>query len=201
MPAVATQPVTYGKDASLARFSVARYQKMIETGILDTNDKVELLEGYVVLKMSRNDEHDGGIHVVDELIRSKLPPGWTARIQLSLKLSDSQPEPDVLLARGTARTYARRRPIASDVGLIIEVANTSLQRDTEDKPRIYARACIPIYWVIDVTNGHIIVHAQPSGPADAPAYADVRTIQPPDVVPLVLDGVTVATIPASELLP
>ncbi len=46
-------PVTYGQDASIARFSVARYQKMIETGFIKPEDKVELLENYVVLKMGR----------------------------------------------------------------------------------------------------------------------------------------------------
>jgi hypothetical protein len=54
-----TIPVTYGDAASLARFSLARYQKMIETGILTSEDKVELLENYVVLKMPRNPPHDG----------------------------------------------------------------------------------------------------------------------------------------------
>ncbi len=201
MPAVASQPVTYGQEASWARFSVAKYEQMIETGILDTHDKVELLEGYVVLKMSRNPEHDGCIHVIDEVIRPSLPQGWTPRVQLSLQLSDSQPEPDIVLVRGTARNYARTRPVASDVGLIIEVANTSLLRDTNDKARIYARAGITNYWVVDVTNGKILVHSNPTGPIDAPAYADVCTMQPPDVVPLILDGVTVSKISVADFLP
>jgi hypothetical protein len=54
-------PVTYGLDASIPRFSLARYQRMIETGILTPEDKVELLENYMVLKMPRNPRHDSTI--------------------------------------------------------------------------------------------------------------------------------------------
>ena len=57
------QPVTYGDSASLAKFSVSRYQRMIESGILTVDDKVELLENYVVLKMPRNPPHDGTIQI------------------------------------------------------------------------------------------------------------------------------------------
>ena len=201
MPAVATQPVTYGQEASWARFSVARYRKMIETGILDTNDKVELLEEYVVLKMPKNPPHDGTITMVQRVLHRIVPSDWVIRTQLSLELPDSQPEPVFLIARGDVREYFQRHPSARDLGIVMEVANTSLMRDTKDKARIYARAGVPVYWVIDVTNRKIMLHSQPSGPSDAPAYADVRTIQPPDVVPFVLDGVTVATIPAADLLP
>lgn len=201
MPAVATQPVTYGQDASWARFSVARYQKMVETGILDTNDKVELLEGYVVLKMSRNPPHDGTVMVVSDAVLPRLPLGWALRTQMSVELADSQPEPDGAVVRGKSRDYTKRHPLASEVGVAIEVANTSLLRDTKDKARIYARAGIPAYWVIDVANEEILVYTQPSGPTDAPSYADMVNIRPPDAVPLVLDGTTVAMIPAKDLLP
>jgi Uma2 family endonuclease len=201
MPAIASQPVTYGQEASWARFSVARYQKMIEAGILDTNDKVELLEEYVVLKMPKNPSHDGTIMLVQRILFRNTPAGWGIRTQSSLELSDSQPEPDFAIVRGDDRDYMNRHPTSDDLGIVVEVANTSLLRDSKDKARIYARAGIPIYWIIDVTNGQIVTHFKPSGPTEAPAYADVRTIRPPDSVPFVLDGVTVATIPASDLLP
>src|SRR5436305_15301703 len=83
MPATAT-PVTYGSDASIAQFSVARYQRMVETGILTPEDKVELLENYVVLKMPRNPPHDNSIDRVDDAIRPHRPVGWRLRIQSSI---------------------------------------------------------------------------------------------------------------------
>src|SRR5690349_9819130 len=92
-------PVTYGLDASMARFSLARYQRMIETGILTSADRVELLENYVVLKMPHNPPHDGTFDLVKAAIPSQTPSGWLFRIQQAVALSDSQPEPDFSLAR------------------------------------------------------------------------------------------------------
>src|SRR5438477_4753717 len=100
MTTTTAQPVTYGDAAALARFSVARYQRMIEAGILTTEDKVELLENYLVLKMPRNPPHDGTIDLVKAALPGVVPPGWLLRIQQTVVLSDSQPEPDFAVARG-----------------------------------------------------------------------------------------------------
>jgi Uma2 family endonuclease len=194
-------PVTYGLDASIARFSVDRYQRMIETGILTSEDKVELLENYVVLKLPRNPPHDGTIQLIDEALAPKIPAGWRMRIQLTVVLSDSQPEPDFAIVRGNARTYLARHPSPADVGLIIEVADSSLLRDQRDKTRIYARGGIPCYWIVNLVDRRIEVFTQPSGPADIPAYSSFQVYQPGDAVPLVLDGVTVGTVPGDDLLP
>src|SRR5215510_8038181 len=121
-------PVTYGLDASIARFSVARYQRMIEAGILTAEDKVELLENYVVLKMPRNPPHDGSVQLVSETLFPVIPQGWRLRVQLTVVLPDSQPEPDFAIVRGNARTYMARHPGPPDIGLVIEVASSSLLR-------------------------------------------------------------------------
>src|SRR5437899_372254 len=99
------QPATYGHDAAIARFSVARYQRMIEMGILTDEDRVELLENYVVLKMPRNPPHDGTIDLLKAALPGRVPVGWLLRIQQTLVLADSQPEPDFAVVRGTPRTY------------------------------------------------------------------------------------------------
>src|SRR5438128_5034918 len=116
---IAAMPVTYGHDASIARFSVARYQRMIETGILTSEDKVELLENYVVLKMPRNPPHDGTLQLIGEALTPALPPHWRLRVQSAIVLSDSQPEPDFAVVRGNARTYLTRHPGPADTGLLI----------------------------------------------------------------------------------
>ena len=194
-------PVTYGRDAPFPRFSVARYQKMIEAGILTPEDKVELLENYVVLKMPRNPPHDGTIQIVDEALGPYIPSGWRLRNQLTVELTDSQPEPDFAVVRGNSRTYLTRHPTAADTGLIIEVANSSLLRDQRDKTRIYARAGIPVYWIINLVDRRVEVYTQASGPTAVPAYGAFQTYQPGDAVPLVLDGATVGNVPAADLLP
>ena len=201
MTPTAIQSVTYGHDAAIARFSVARYQRMIETGILTAEDKVELLENYVVLKMPRNPPHDGTIDLLKAAIPGLIPSGWLLRIQQTLVLSDSQPEPDFAVVRGGPRTFLTRHPGGGDAVLVIEVADSSLLRDQRDKTRIYARAGISCYWIVNLVDQRLEVYTQPSGPTSAPAYGAFQTFQPGDVVSLFLDGNLVGTVPFADLLP
>lgn len=201
MTPAAAQPVTYGLDAAFPRFSVARYQKMIADGNLTPDDKVELLENYLVLKMPRNPPHDGTILRISKRLGRRLPGGWDLRSQSAVVLPDSQPEPDFSVVREVPDDYTSRHPTASDTGLIIEVANSSLLRDQRDKTRIYARASIPTYWIVNLVDQRIEVYSQPSGPTLNPAYGSLQTYQPGDEVPLVLDGAIVGSVPVADLLP
>jgi Uma2 family endonuclease len=200
-PTTAATPVTYGLDASIPRFSLARYQRMVESGILTPEDKVELLENYLVLKMPKNPPHDGTIDLVKAALPPHIPPGWLLRIQQTIVLSDSQPEPDFAVVWGTPRSYLTRHPGAADIGLVIEVANSSLLRDQRDKTRIYARGGIAVYWIINLVDLRVEVCSQPSGQTAVPDYGSFQTYQPGDSLPLVLDRGTVGTIAVADLLP
>lgn len=199
--ATTTTPTTYGFDASIAKFSVARYQKMIETGILTGDDKVELLENYVVLKMPRNAPHDGTIDLLLAALPPLLTPGWLPRVQQTVVFTDSQPEPDFAIVRGTPRSFIMRHPLATDVALLIEVADSSLLRDQRDKTRIYARGGVPFYWIVNLVDRRIEVYSQPSGPAAVPDYGFSQLYLPGDDVPIVLDGQSVAIVHVDALLP
>ncbi len=201
MSTLTAQPVTYGHDASIARFSVARYQRMIETGVLTPDDKVELLENYVVLKMPRNPPHDSTIDRTLDVLYPHKPKGWRLRVQSAIALSDSQPEPDFAFVRGSATDYENRHPAPADIGKLIEVADSSLLRDQRDKTRIYARAGVPVYWIVNLVDHRIEVYSQPSGPTGQPAYASFQIYQPGDDVPIVLDGNTVGGVAVSDLIP
>jgi Uma2 family endonuclease len=198
--AIAATPLTYGHDASLARVSVAGYQRMIASGALAAEDKVELLENYVVLQMPHNPPHDSTIQrMLRPLLRS-LPGGWDLRVQSAITLSDSEPEPDFAIVRGSSADYESHHPFAADVALVIEVADTSLARDRHDKGRIYANAEIANYWVVNLLDRRLEVYREPS-PAEAAAeYAASQVYQVGEDVPLVLDGNTVALIAVAELL-
>jgi Uma2 family endonuclease len=200
MSQVITAP-QFGGLHSLRRFSVAEYHRMIQSGILSDEDRVELLEGYVVLKMPRNPPHDGTIQKILKRLGRKLPPGWDARRQSAVTFSESEPEPDVTVARGDECSYMTRHPGPADVGLIIEVAETSLDRDRNEKARIYARAGIPIYWIVNLVDFRIEVRTSPNIVSGQPAYTHQQDYHPGGDIPLVLDGVTHATIPVQDLLP
>jgi Uma2 family endonuclease len=199
-PAPPARPVTYGLDPSAYRFSVDQYHRMIQAGILGEDDPVELLEGYLVLKMSRNPAHDATIQFIQRRLYRVLPEKWDLRTQLAISLGESEPEPDFAVVRGEAQNYLTRHPGPADIGVVIEIANTSLQRDLDDKARVYAQAGIAAYWVVNVTDRSVEAFTRPSGPVAQPAYADRRTVRPPDALTLTLDG-TAVTLPAADLLP
>jgi hypothetical protein len=174
---------------------------MIEAGILTPEDRVELLENLVVRKAHRTPAHDGTIDLLRAALPGRVPAGWRLRIQQTLVLSDSQPEPDFAIVKGTPRTYLARHPGAADTGLVIEVADSSLLRDRADKTLIYARDGIASFWIIDLVDQHIEVYTQPSGATAMAAYGALHTYHRSDAVPLVLDGNTAGTVPVAELLP
>ena len=196
----APQPTTWAY-ASFRPFSVAEYEKMIEIGILDDEDKVELLEGYVVLKMSRDPAHDGSIDLAQDAVRSVLPSGWLTRVQGAVTLTNSVPEPDVCVVRGTKRSYLRRHPGPADIGLLVEIANTSRDRDLIDKARIYAHAGIPWYWVVNLIDNRVDVFSSPSGPTAGPTFAQKVEYHIGGAIPLTLDGAVVGSILVRDLLP
>jgi Uma2 family endonuclease len=188
-------------EASIMKFSVARYDWMVNDGILTPEDRVELLENYVVLKLPHDPAHNGTVLRISKRLARRLPPGWDIRCQSAVVFSDSQPEPDLAVVPEDKDDYTTRHPSATAVRLLIEVANTSLLRDQQDKARIYARGNVACYWIVNLDDRRVEVHTQPSGPCDAPAYASVVNYAATDSEPLVLDGVAVATVPVADLLP
>ncbi|MCI0699940.1 MAG: Uma2 family endonuclease [Planctomycetia bacterium] len=200
---------TFKADASFRTFTVDEYDTMVQAGILTDTDEVELLEGYVVLKMPTHPPHDHALCVLTELFVLMQFSGWVVRGQNTAKLSGSRPEPDVALARGDRRTYTNRHPNPQDFGLVVEVSDSSLARDEQDKTRIYARDSIPVYWVVNLVDRRVEVFTDPTGPnppAGAPGGSDphyqTRNDYPAGtMVPVVLHGVTVGSIPVDELMP
>jgi Uma2 family endonuclease len=197
-----TTPLPWqGMNAGFRRFSVAEYHKLIELGILTEDDNLELLEGYLVHKMSRNPPHDVTLDLIQETLPRLLPAGWRLRSQSAITLATSEPEPDGAIVRGNARTYTVRHPGPADIGVVIEVADSTLDGDRLDKGRIYARDGIPCYWIINLVDRQIEVYTAPSGATATPAYAQRQDYHAGDDATLSLDGATVATIAVTDLLP
>jgi hypothetical protein len=183
------------------RFTVDEYHQLIQAGILTEDDPVELLEGWIVPKMPRGPAHDTAIELTNEALRSRLPTGWRVRVQSAITTIDSEPEPDLAIVRGSIRNNLGRHPGPEDIGVAIEVVDASLGRDRKDKGRLFARAGIVCYWIVNLTDRLVEVYTDPSG-ADANAgYRQRRDYGIDDAVPLVLDGQERAQIPVAEMLP
>jgi Uma2 family endonuclease len=190
-----------GRISGFRRFTVAEYHKLIDIGMLTEDDDLELLDGHLVKKMSKGPAHDGTLKKVEKRLLRVLPSGWDTRNQSVLALSASEPEPDLLVARDDPDGYTTRHPTAGDAGLVIEVSNTTLDTDREDKGPVYARAGIPEYWIVNVVDTQLEVYTDPDATTDPPAYRTRTDFAPGQDVPLVLDGQTVATLPVADLLP
>jgi Uma2 family endonuclease len=134
----------------------------------------------------------------------RLPNGWCLWPESTIVLdASSAPLPDFAVIRGASPLEygdPDRYPGATDVGLVIEVAVTSLRDDLTTALEQYARALVPAYWVIDVPGRRILVHTEPRVVDGRGEYARVETHRPGQHVPLVLDGQEVARIPLDEVV-
>jgi Uma2 family endonuclease len=187
-------------NGSLLRLSVAQYHAMARAGILDEASPVELLEGYLVTKLTKNPAHVLAKRRLRGAIERVLPSGWFPGSEDPFTTSDSEPEPDLAVIRGDPERYAERHPLPDEIALLIEVADSSLRRDQTLKKRIYARAGVPAYWIVNLVDRRIEVYTTPSGPVDVPDYAERVDYGEGEAVPLMLDGQELGRLAVSEVL-
>lgn len=172
------------------RLTVARYKKMIDVGILDENDKVELIRGELVVKVPIGNPHAGCVNRLNRGLILGVGDRAIVGIQNPVQLADSVPEPDVSVLAPRADDYAAKTPTPPDAFLIVEVADSSLDYDRNVKGPLYAENGIPEYWIANLIDRCLEVHRQPRPDG---TYADVRTLRPGDTADVAaLPGVTVA---------
>ncbi len=202
MPTSGTQsPTPLLSVAGFRKFTPAQYHKLIDSGVILEGEPIELLEGYMVEKAVRNPPHQMSLRRLTARLPRVLPAGWFLEIQGAISLADSEPEPDGVILRGDETACDGRLPTPADIALVIEVSDSSLAFDRRDKGRIYARAGIPVYWIVNIPERQIEVYTNPDQAANPPLYWTRTDHGIADTVPVVLDGVTVATLPVAELIP
>jgi Uma2 family endonuclease len=201
-----TNDLAPGVDAAIPtdfvyRLSVEQFHQMVRNGILGEDDPIELLDGWLVPKMMKNPEHGVVTELVRRALEQILPTGWHIKAQEPVTLSTSEPEPDVMVVRGQLLDYLHCHPKPGDVALVVEVADTSLERDQTIKKRLYAQAGIPIYWIVNVLEKQLEVYSDPSGPSQPPDYRQRRDYGTSEEVALVLEGREAALLPVRSMLP
>jgi Uma2 family endonuclease len=185
----------------MRRWTVDEYHTLIRAGVFARDERFELLEGWIVAKMSRNPPHDASMELTRAELAKRLHSGWHPRVQSAITTADSEPEPDVAVVQGTARTYSSRHPGPEDIALLIEIAQRSLTEDRSDKGRIYARAGIAVYWIINLVDMQVEVYTDPTGPTNSPQYRKREDFRAGQSVPLTIAGQVLAPVPVSDLLP
>jgi Uma2 family endonuclease len=184
---------------SVFRLSVDDYQEMGDRGILTPDDRVELLDGYLVVKPMQNSPHATAVTRLTKWMARKTPPGWEPRSQLPVTLSVSVPEPDGVFARGDDTTYAKRHPLPAEIGLVVEVSDSTLAIDRDAKALIYARDGLPVYWIVNVVDLQVEVLTDPDTATGQ--YLITTIFKPGDTLSVVLDGVAVGDVAVDDLLP
>ncbi len=192
----AAHPVSEIIDATetLYRLTVEEYEQI--AGFLD-DDRVELIDGYLVKKMVKNPPHVVACARAAAAIARPAPAGWHTRPGEPIRITGrTELEPDVALARGVIDDYASRHPEPADIALVVEVADTTLAKDRRRR-RTYGPAGIPIYWIVNLPSRRVEVYTSPS----ADGYESRVDYAPGAVIPLVIDGETVGEVAVSDILP
>lgn len=198
MPAILQPPIPPA-DFRLHRFTVAEYDQMIRDGTID-GKPLELLDGWIVEKMPKNAPHDNAILRLQRRLMKLLGDEYLVRIQSTIELDLSMPDPDVAIVAGPEERFDENRPDANDIILVIEVSETSLAQDRGFKARLYGRNKIPVYWIVNLKDRVIEVHTLPRNGKNL-GYRNSVVYRPGDTIPVVLGRKTVGSIPVSEILP
>jgi Uma2 family endonuclease len=144
------------------RFSVKDYYRMAETGVLRPDARVELLEGKIIDTSPIGPFHGGLVGRLTRLFIELSKDRWLVWPQNPLRLDDhSEPEPDLMLLKPAADDYTNRHPQPEDVFLLIEVSDTTLAYDREEKLPAYGRAGIPEVWIVNLQDLAVEVYREP----------------------------------------
>ena len=184
-----TQPIT-----------VKQYDRMIDAGIIGEHDQVELIEGRLVPKMGGKRPHiQAGKRSFRALSRI-MTPGWHLAKEDPIVASDlSKPEPDLSVVRGDVDDYKHRDVTASDLALVVEIAEWSLTDDRTVLSRVYAASGIPTYWIINLIDGQVEVYSDPD--QNSGGYNTHAEYKPGDDVPVIIESLEIARIGVADLLP
>jgi Uma2 family endonuclease len=189
-----------GKDR-LWRMSVETYHELVEAGTFGPEEDVELIHGYVVRKMPKNPLHAKANQWL-LIYFSKLvgvEQGWYFAVQDPITLIDSEPEPDLTVIKGTPDDF-EGHPGPEDVGLVIEVSDSSLEYDEGVKMSLYASNGIAGYWIVNIAARQIQVYSEPFMTGERAGYRRQTTYVAGDDVPVVLEEQEYGRIPVADIL-
>lgn len=152
------------RPLNMRLWTVDEYYRMAKAGILKSDERVELIAGQVIKKISpQGPPHASTIRRTKALLENILPADALLQIQLPIRLDDrTEPEPDLAVVMGDEMRYTDRHPRPDEIYLIVEVADTTLKADRELKGNSYARAGIADYWIVDINDRQLYVLREPS---------------------------------------
>ncbi len=181
-------PTVIESPTNLKYWTVQDYHRMSDLGILDPNERTELIAGQIILKTAKGTAHVITLKLLANHIQAQLGTTDLIRTQDPIRLDNfSEPEPDLAIVKGTMFDYAEQHPVPEDIYLVIEVADSTLKQDCQVKDKLYARSSIAEYWVVDINNRQVHIFRDPTatGYTSQLILAETHSISPlafPDLV-------------------
>jgi Uma2 family endonuclease len=143
-------------------YTLEEYHHLGDIGVLGEDDRVELIEGEIVAMAAIKGPHMLGLNRCTRALTRIPDQPWIVSVQNPIRLlADTEPQPDIAILRPEADRAAV--PEVADVYLIIEVSDTTLSYDQGRKRRLYARAGIPEYWIMDINGRRFLRYTGPNG--------------------------------------
>jgi len=185
---------------TLRRWKRVEYERLVDLGVFE-GEPLELLGGQLVVAEPKGAYHSSGVSTAEYALRAVLPSGWIVRTQLPVSLDDeSEPEPDLVVVPGRPADYRHAHP--ERPALAVEVSDSSLSFDRQQKGSLYARAGVQDYWIVNLVDRVLEIYRDPGPDVSAPygwRYRSVVTLTPPaSVVPLAFANRPIAVV---DLLP
>jgi Uma2 family endonuclease len=197
--ATARLPDVTIQTPDLYRMSVDQYEQMADLGVLD-DPRVELIDGLLVRKMTKKPPHVWASDAVRSALAPLVPLGWYVREEKPVRIPEfDEPEPDLAIVRGTRDDYRTGHPGPENVGLIVEIAESSLARDRGEKLAAYGRGGVPEYWIINLVDRVVERYSQPR--TGGVGYGSRLVVHPGETISVLLDGRELGQIAVAELLP
>jgi Uma2 family endonuclease len=148
-------------SARTRRWRRIEYEQMIDRGIFQPGERLELIGGQLLVREPQGGRHALGIEIVAEALREAFGVAARVRVQLPIALDEeSEPEPDVSVVGGPLMDADAALP--SGALLIVEVSDSSLTLDRTEKASLYARAGIADYWILNLAERVLEVHREPA---------------------------------------
>jgi len=144
------------------RFSIAEYHRLAEMGFFESDNRFELIRGEIIKMAAKGTFHS----VCNSLLLKKLYPLLEERAIVRgqepiILPTDSEPEPDVVIARSRSDNYLSSHPEPADILLVIEVSDSTLKYDRRTKLSLYAESGISDYWIFNLVDIQLEMHSEP----------------------------------------
>ena len=151
-----------GENVKLRRITVKEYDAMIEGGVFNEDDQIELLSGVIIEKIPKGTKHSAATDRASRVFNRLFGEEVFIRNQNPVWLDDfSEPEPDIVLAKPPRENYLENHPTASDIYLIIEISDTTLVYDRDTKAKAYSRGRIEQYILLNLQNETVEAYREP----------------------------------------